>query len=188
MSNGHRLHLNLASHPKRNRRLLFLLTGILGGLLVILLAVGGSSVFRYGLRSRAVRRNVIEIDSKIQNADREEKQFTRQVNQAVRERQRWVDNVNQLIYRKSFSWIGLLRILEEMLPDACYIVSLAPAFKEDAAMDINFKVAAPNDDVWMTLVERLYTSGFKDVRQKSEIRGRDGSIIFDMSVRYERDN
>lgn len=186
MTDGHRLHLNLASHPKRNHRLLFLLTGVLGGLLVILLVVGGSSVFRYGLRSRAVRRNIVEIDRRIRDAEREEKESTRQVAQAQRENQRWVDQVNQLIYRKSFSWVGLLRVLEETLPDACYIVSLAPAFREDAAMDINFKVAAPNDEVWMTLVERLYTSGFKDVRQKSEVRGRDGSIIFDMSVRYER--
>ena len=186
MTNGKRLHLNLATHPVRNRRLLFLLTGVLGGLLVLLLAVGGSSVIRYGLRSRTVQKNIVELDRKIADADREEKEFARKVNQSVRENKKWVDNVNQLIYRKSFSWVGLLRIMEEMLPDACYIVSLAPAFKEDAAMDINFKVAAPNDEVWMTLVERLYTSGFRDVRQRSEVRGRDGFIIFDMSVRYER--
>ncbi len=187
MTNGQRLNLNLASHPAQNRRLFFLLLGLVGVLLVLLLVVGGSQVIRYGFRSRTVRANLSQVQQKITEADRKGKEFERQVAQAVREHQKPVDRLNQLIYRKSFSWVELLGSLEELLPDSCYIVSLKPAFHEDAVMDLRFKVASPDFNSWQILVGRIYELGFTDLRMESETRGTDGFIIFDMSVTYERD-
>ncbi len=187
MTNGQRLNLNLATHPARNRRLFFLLLGLLGGLLTALLFVGGSSVIRYGFRSRTVRANLSQVQQKITVTDREGNQFEQQITQAQRAHQRRVDTLNQLIYRKSFSWVELLGSLEELLPDSCYIISLKPAFHEDAVMDLRFKVASPDFNNWQILVGRIYELGFTDLRMESETRGTDGFIIYDISVTYERD-
>ena len=187
MTNGQHLRLNLATHPARNRRLLFSLLGLLGGLLAVLLIVGGSQVIRYGFRSRTVRANLFQVQQKIAAAEREERQFDSQIEQAELDHQRSVDKLNQLIYRKSFSWVELLGSLEELLPGPCYIVSLKPAFHEDAIMELRFKVASPDYDSWQVLVGRIYQLGFTDLRMESETRGTDGFIIFDMSVTYERD-
>jgi Tfp pilus assembly protein PilN len=187
MTNGQRLNLNLATHPARNRRLFLLLMGLVAGLLAVLLIVGGSQVIRYGFRSRTVRANLAQVQQKISAADTEGKEYERQISQAERDHQRRIDTLNQLIYRKSFSWVGLLGSLEELLPGPCYIVSLKPAFHEDAVMDLRFKVASPDYDSWQILVGRIYELGFTDLRMESETRGTDGFIIFDMAVTYERD-
>ncbi len=187
MRNGRRMSLNLATHPARNRRLFFFLTGLVAFLLGLLLILGVGNVIRYGFRTRTVKSAAQRIDREIGQAERETRQLEGQIEQAVREGQREVDNINQLIYRKSFSWTELLGSLEELLPPACYIDSLAPVFEDDADMDLRFKVASPDYDTWQKLVERLYAKGFRDLRLASEVRGRDGFIIFEISVRYERD-
>ncbi len=187
MKNGQRMYLNLASHPARNRRLFISLAGVLGSLLLLLLILGASNVIRYGFKNRTTRSNISQLDRRIADAQREEKQFVDQVNAAVRDHQRSVDSFNRVIYRKSFSWIDLLNSLEELLPDRCYIVSLAPAFYEDAVMDLRFKIASPDLENWMSLVDRLYEKGFAQIRLESWNRGTDGFFIYNMSVRYERD-
>ncbi len=186
MKNGRRMSLNLATHPARNRRLFFLLTGIIALLLSLLLILGVGNVIRYGFRTRSVKAAGQRIDRQITQAQRETMQLEGQIEQAVRGGQRQVDDINQLIYRKSFSWLELLGALEELLPPACYIDSLAPVFEEDADIDLRFKVASPDYKTWEALVGRLYAHGFKDLRLVNEVRGRDGFIIFEMSVRYER--
>ena len=187
MKSGRRQILNLATHPARNRRLFFLLLGLVGGLLAILLTVGGSRVIRYGLRSRTVRADLLHAQDQTRTAQREIQKLERQIAETERANQRSIDSLNQLIYRKSFSWIELLGSLEEMLPDPCYIVSLKPAFHEDAVMEVRLKVACPDYNAWQTLVGRIYEQGFTDYRAASETRGTDGFIIFDISVTYERD-
>lgn len=187
MKNGQRMYLNLASHPARNRRLFISLAGVLGALLLLLLILGVSNVVQYGFKNRTARSNLFQMDQRIAEAQREEKQFVRQVSEAVRDHQRSVDSFNRVIYRKSFSWINMLNSLEELLPDRCYIVSLAPAFHEDAVMDLRFKVASPDLENWMNLVDRLYEKGFEHIRLESQTRGTTGFFIYDMSVRYERD-
>ena len=187
MKNGKRRNLNLATLPVRNRRLFYLLLGLVGGLLALLLIVGGSRVIRYGLRSRTVRANLVQMQQRITSAERESEKLEKQIVQAERENQKNIDTFNQLIYRKSFSWVGLLSSLEELLPEPCYIVSLKPTFHEDAVMQVQLKVACPDYDAWQILVGRIYEQGFTDYRAASETRGSDGFIIFDISVTYERD-
>jgi hypothetical protein len=53
-------------------------------------------------------------------------------------------------------------------------------------MDLNFRVAAPDLETWLKLVESIYDLGFESMRLNSETRGSDGFFIYDMSVRYER--
>lgn len=187
MKNGQRMYLNLASHPAKNRRLFFSLAGVLGALLLLLLILGAGNVVQYGFKNRTIRSNLFQLDQRIAEAQREEKLFVKQVSEAVRDHQRSVDSFNRVIYRKSFSWINMLNSLEELLPDRCYIVSLAPAFHEDAVMDLRLKVASPDLENWMNLVDRLLEKGFEHIRLESQIRGANGLFIYDTSVTYERD-
>lgn len=186
MKNQQHLSLNLASHPVRNRRLFVILTLLVGSLLVILITTGVNGIVKYGLSGKNARDSIESINQEIVRLQRESKGHANLITQAKQENGKKVELINQIIYRKSFSWLTLLSRLEELLPDACYIVSLAPAFHEDASMDIRFKVASPNLDTLMILIDRLNKLNFTHIRLLSENRDQTGYIVYEISVGYER--
>lgn len=186
MNSQQLLFLNLASHPVRNRRLFVTLTVLIGLLLILLLSIGVNSIAKYGLRGRQARASIASINQEILKIQRENKGRANLITQAKQENGKKVELINQIIYRKSFSWSTLLSVLEEVLPDACYIVTLAPAFHEDASMDIRFKVASPNLETLLSLIDRLNELNFKHIRLLSENRDQTGYIVYEISVGYER--
>jgi hypothetical protein len=84
--------------------------------------------------------------------------------------------------------VRFLSVLEEVLPDACYIDSLEPSFREDATVDLNFRMVAPDSDHLYSLLERIVERGGRNVRLNQEDRDQRGNFIFDISVIYARDN
>ena len=171
MKNYKRLHLNLASHPARNRRLFFSLVTLLSLVILVIAIIGGGNFMRYGTKVRGFKSSLRQFQQETRTAEREEKNFTRQSKNALQELGKEVETLNGIIYRKSFSWIGFLNVLEEILPDACYITSLAPVFREDATVDLQFKIVSPDSDNFYTLIERFAERGGK---QHSAYPGRPG--------------
>ncbi len=188
MMNYKRLHLNLASHPARNRSLFFSLVMLLSLVILVIAVIGGGNFVRYGTKVRGFKSSLQQFQQESRTAEREENNFTRQSQTALQELGKEVETLNGIIYRKSFSWIGFLNVLEEILPDACYIVSLAPVFREDATVDLQFKIASPDSDNFYTLIERFAERGGKQIRLIREDRDQRGNFIFEISVIYARDN
>jgi hypothetical protein len=188
MKNHKSLHLNLASHPARNRRLFFSSIALLSLVILLIAFIGGGNFLRYGNKVRINKATVRQLDQSIRTAEREEGDFKRRTNTAARELGKEVETLNGIIYRKSFSWVRFLSVLEEVLPDACYIVSLAPVFREDASVDLNFKMVSPDSENFYTLLERIVERGGRDVRLIREDRDQRGNLIFEISVIYARDN
>lgn len=188
MTHRRSLYLNLATHPARNRRLFYFLVAMLSVVIMVIAVIGGGNFLRYGSRVRANKATIGQLGQDILRAQREEKDFERISQEASSDMGSEVEELNEVIFRKSFSWVGFLGALEEVLPDACYIISLEPAFQEDATVDLNFKMVSPDSENLYTLLEKIVEKGGRNVRLNQEDRDERGNFVFDISVIYARDN
>ena len=186
MNKRTRLNLELATHPVRNRRLFFLSFALLMILLVGLAAVSFDLYFDYKKRLGENSTKIETLELKLGTIQREESQTTDRIGEKMALLQPRIDLINDIIYRKNFSWIEFLSQLEEALPDRCYIVSLAPAPREDLGMEVRIKVASPNLDDLLLLYTRLGNLGFKNVLIRSEDQSANGLVLAEVSFSYER--
>jgi len=186
MTRQKKLNLNLATQPLRNRRLFFLLFGVLGVLFIAVLSWGGYTYLKYKNKNNNFERNRTQIEKKIRNEQREERRLTVQIEEAAKKYQSQVTLLNTLILKKSFSWADFLSALEEALPESCYIVSLEPFLTEDNQMEVRLEVAAPNLDELLKLNKNLYEKNFSSIRIISESAKEVGLLISEISLIYER--
>ena len=181
-----RVNLNLASHPLRNRRLFFLLFGVLGVLVFLISAAGGYTYWKYSRLNKTYSSQIVRMEQVVHQATREEKRLSTQIEAASQTYQKKIDLLNTLILKKSFSWVGFLSALEEALPPSCYIESLAPNLRGTNQMEVRLKVAAPSLDELLKLNENLYGMNFKGIRIISESVDEAGLLIAEITLIYER--
>ena len=186
MKKQKRVNLNLATNPLRNRRLFFLLFGILGVFILVISSLGGYTYWKYSGRNKTFLNQSARMERAVHEASREEKRLTTQIEEAAQMYQKKVDLLNTLILKKSFSWVGFLSALEEALPPSCYIESLAPNFRDDNQMEVRLKVAAPSLDELLNLNNNLYKMKFKGIRIISESINEAGLLIAEITLIYER--
>jgi Tfp pilus assembly protein PilN len=181
-----RVNLNLATHPLRNRRFFFLLSGILGVLTLVIFVSGGYTFWKYNKRNKNFQGNNAQMESMMHDAKREELRLTKQIEEAARSYQEKVDLLNTLILKKSFSWVDFLSALEESLPASCYIESLVPTLRENNLMEVRLKVAAPSLDELLKLNKNLFEKKFTGIRIISESISETGLLIAEITLAYER--
>lgn len=181
-----RVHLNLATHPVKNRRFFFLLFGVLTTLVLLISFAGGLTFWKYSNKNKNFRNNKAQIEKMINDAKREELRLSTKIEDASQNYQRKVDLLNTLILKKSFSWVEFLSALEESLPASCYIESLAPTLKENNQMEVRLKIAAPNLDELLKLNINLYEKGFTGIRIISEAINEAGILTAEITIIYER--
>jgi len=119
MKKQKRAHLNLASHPLKNRRFFLLLSGILGVLVIAITFLGGYTFWTYSKKNKNFKDNRAQIEKMITDAKREELRLSAQIEDASQSYQEKIDLLNTLILKKSFSWEKFLSALEEALPASC---------------------------------------------------------------------
>jgi len=181
-----RISLELASHPLRNRRLFFICLGVLVVFLVGLTAVSSNLYIKNGKKLGENRSKIEVLELKLRNIQREEVRLTNQLSEEASLNQPRIDLVNSIIRSKSFSWTSFLSDLEEALPGRCYIVSLAPAPRQDLGMEVRIRVASPNLDDLLLFYTRLGKLGFKNVLIRSEEQAANGLLFAEVSFSYER--
>jgi len=181
-----RVHLNLATHPLKNRRFFFLLFGVLTTLILVILLTGGLTFWKYSSKNRNFRNNSAQIEMMINDAKREELRLSAQIEDASQKYQGKVDLLNSLILKKSFSWVEFFSALEESLPASCYIESMAPTLMENNQMEVKLKIAAPNLDELLKLNRNLYKKNFSDIRIISEAINETGLLTAEITLFYER--
>ena len=93
--------------------------------------------------------------------------------------------INNLILRKTFSWVGFFSLLEEALPATSYFTALSPEQTTTGKIDIRLKVVTPNLDELVALVRNLYRLGFKQVSVINETKI-EGKMLSEVSAIYER--
>ena len=181
-----KIYLNLASRPLKNRRLFYFIFGLLGGTALIFSIHGGVVYIKYRLESKQINVAINRIENMEINIQRMDNKFTDQIEEASLESQEEVDMINSIIYKKSFSWVEFLSIFERTLPEACYLVSFDPVFKEGASISVKVKVASPDLGRLLKLINNLNTLKFKNIRLVNESKTENGLFIYEMSLDYER--
>ncbi len=181
-----RVHLNLATHPLKNRRFFFLLSGVLTTLVLVISFAGGWTFWKYSNKNKNFRNNNAQIEEMINDAKRKELRFSTQIEDASQNYQKKVDLLNSLILRKSFSWVEFFSALEESLPASCYIESLAPTLNENNQMEVRLKIAAPSLDELLKLNQNLYEKDFSGIRIISETINEAGLLTAEITLFYER--
>ena len=180
------MNLNLASHPTRNRRLFFMFLISLGVLFFIISIAGGSLYVNFREKVSVMRASLDEIEGENERLQREMIGYTSQLDKYSQTHQKKIDLINSMIYKKSFSWVKLLSTLEEVLPASCFIVSLSPAYEGEKSMGVRLRVAAPGLSAYMQLLKGLAAADFDQIRLISETETPNGFILYDMTIRYER--
>jgi Tfp pilus assembly protein PilN len=180
------LDLNLATRPLRNRRLFAAAVRGLAGLAVAAAALAAFSLLKYG--GEATRLRTVRAESARTQAEavREDKRLTADIRQAERTNRARIELVNGIIFRKSYSWTGLLTELEKALPGPSYITALTPSFKSDGAVAMNLRVTSRSLEDLLAFIDGLTARGFKDIQVFGETRSEDGRLITEISLTHER--
>jgi hypothetical protein len=184
--NAQRLDLNLASHPLRNRRFFFFLFSLLTAAFLALSFLAGGTFIEFNAKSRKTKAEIKKTERLIKTAQREEKSFSAQVEEAAKNDQGRVDLMNSIILRKSFSWTDFFSDLESSLPDSSYIVSLAQTLSEDSRMQVRFKVATPDVKQLLEFLNKLNALRFAQAVVNGEAENERGLLISEVSLIYER--
>ncbi|MEW5900787.1 MAG: hypothetical protein AB1715_04935, partial [Acidobacteriota bacterium] len=133
-------HLNLATRPRRNRRLFLSLAGLLSLALLAVVVLAAVLFLEFTLKKSEAKADLKEIEDGIGAAETEQRRLAAKNKEAAKKDQQTVDVINSLILRKSFSWTEFLSKLEEALPSSCHIQSLTPTQVEDTRIQCRFKV------------------------------------------------
>lgn len=181
-----KVSLNLASKPIRNRRLFYFLLCFVGITLMVVSFLAGEIFFTYRTKTNEVKTSIANLEQRMRIARRKEREFTTKIKEEEKNYKGKVDLINDIILRKSFSWIKFLANLENSLPDSSYIVSLAPKLTGESNMEVRFKVVSENLSGLLKLINNLRALGFEEIRVESEAKDERGLMVTEISFRYER--
>ncbi len=180
------LNLNLATRPRRNRRLYALLSRGLSALLVILAALTALAVLKFGGESARLRTSIAESRRLEEETRREEKRLTADIRAEEQLSRLRVDLVNGIILKKTFSWTTLFSELEAALPGPSFLTALTPNFTAEGAVALRLGVTSRDLDDLLSLINSLRDRGFKDIQVNGQSRSDDGRLMAEISLTYER--
>jgi len=186
MNNRPPLNLNLATRPRRNRRLYLLLSRGLAALLVVLAGSSALVILKFGGESARLKTSIAAVRKLEDEAKREEKRLMADIQAEERLSRVRVDLVNSIILKKTFSWTTLFSEFETALPGPSYITSLVPSFTDQGDLALRLRVTSRNSDDLRALIDNLNARSFKDIQVFDEARSDDGRLITEISLTYER--
>lgn len=151
-----RFRINLASQPYENTRRFFVEWG---AALVVVLILSGLLVFaavKTWRANHALSSSISDERARLDKLNDEEKAdiaiLDKPGNRDVREK---AEAINALILRKGLSWTRIFTDLEKMMPTRLHVVSIAPQFGDNGAIDIRMTVAGDSRDKAIELVQNI---------------------------------
>lgn len=186
MNESKRLSLNLATHPLRNRRLFFLLSGVLAVGLVFVLVLGVFFFVHYRAKGNDVREALSRVKESIDIAQNDIRKYSEKNKTLLQREEKKISLINSIILKKSFSWTELFAKLEKALPASSYVLSLTPSIKDDTHIDLRLKVVSGGLDALLELVDNLNALEFRRIRVEGEQRNERGELVSEISLSYER--
>ncbi len=165
--NGWNLVINLASEPRRNRRLYrFLLAG-----LDFLIVVALTGLVLLNLRSfdqfRDLRESSRNLEEKKASLAAENLKLNREVDNLRRRYGDQVEEVNIILERKASSWVTFFNRMEEALPPGCYLLTLNPP-ASSSGREFRVRVAMGSREELGQLIKNLQLQNFEEVRVLNE--------------------
>jgi type IV pilus assembly protein PilN len=165
-----RLDINLASHPYEDARRFWFRWG---GALVALGIISIWLIYYTGVAWLDARKeHQLAGKYEQQIAARDQQKANAQAlmnlpqNVSTRDRSQFL---NDLFYRKAFSWTRVFEDLEQVMPSGLHVVSIAPALADNNELAIKLVVAGTSHDHALELVRRMEDSQhFQQTRIESE--------------------
>ncbi len=179
-------NLNLASNPLRNKKFFYALFFVLGAMIILVSYFAAKTFLDYRSEAKKIKAQIRKTEQLIKGAEKEEKDYSARIEEAILRNKDKVDLANNIILRKSFSWTKLLSGLESSLPDSSYIVSLAPTLTEDSRMLLQLRVASPDLSELIKFLKNLHVLQFGKIRIEGEAENERGLLIAEVSLTYER--
>jgi hypothetical protein len=180
------IHLNLASHPYRDYRPVYVVVVAMSLLTAFLMLNNIETYYRYEHDTRATSTKIEQLESQT----RQEKQ-----RQEIAERQlRNLDLamldaqtrfVNAKLAERAFSWSTLLDELESVLPQDVRLVSVAPSFSGDGTIGLALDFEAKGPNGMIATINRMnadpqFANPFPGSEQLTEA----GGYKFNLSAQY----
>ncbi len=167
---------NLSTRPFYNERLVTLVM-VAAGLIVVLLTVfNATQLVSLSSRRSAVRAR-LEADRSAAARVRASAAAVEHTvdRQTLTQLAGWTHEANQLIDQRTFSWTGLLGLLEQTLPPDVRLVSISPRVEKGTFKVAMTVVARRLDDV-SGFIDALYATGaFYDVAPTEQQLREDGT-------------
>jgi len=187
-----RLDINLATHPYEDAQRFWLRWG--GGLIAMGAVTAGLLYFTVAgwLAARKERAMMAQYQTHIEERDNEKADAQALMNlpknASTRDRAQFL---NDLFYRKAFSWTQVFEDLERVMPPRVHVVSIRPELSSDNELAIKLVVAGDSRERALELVRKMETSThFHDTQIEQEsAQGGFGanaadSVTFDISALY----
>jgi len=151
-----RVDINLATQPYQDARQFWLRWGSVMALLVaatVLLFWVTASGWRSARQDRRLMR---QYEQQIAMRDKEradaEALMNLPQNSSTRDRSQFL---NDLFYRKAFSWTGVFEDLEQVMPPGLHVVSITPETAPNGDLSIKLTVAGESRDRALDLVRKM---------------------------------
>ncbi|OGD24248.1 MAG: hypothetical protein A2Y56_16410 [Candidatus Aminicenantes bacterium RBG_13_63_10] len=181
----HRIRLNLASSPLRNRNLFHLLAGVLILLAAAAAVWSGLLYARYHGRNAEARSALTGLALRSESAQAEVSAFQVKSREAARTLRDRVDFANEAIYLKGLSWTRFLAELETALPRTSQVAALAPTPLGKGRVEVRLRVVFSGLDDMLAFVNNLKSRSFANIRLMSEER-QAGRIVSEVTLSYEQ--
>ena len=178
------LTINLATFPQQNRRLHYLITGLMSVLFILVIVQSVMLLSTYGRKNTDAAAALMELDGRLNQVEEETRITTDAVRAAEETNRKKIDRLNGVILHKGFSWTAFLVELEDLLPDTCYIMSLAPKPRSSREVEVALQVAAPSLNELLLFLRRLTERNFfPSVR--SETKAENGYLLAGVTFVYQ---
>lgn len=180
------LHLNLATRPTRNRRFYHAARTGLAILAAAFIGLSGWTVARTSLKDAGVKSEIAAVRKTLDASRKEEREQTQATEKLKKTDSPRVALVNEVIFRKTFSWTSFLSEFETALPEASYITAFTPRFSGPRTVSIMARVVTRSLDDLLSLINALNARNFKGIQVNSEARSDNGQLVYEMNLTYER--
>jgi type IV pilus assembly protein PilN len=186
-----RLDINLATQPYEDSQRFWVHWG--GGLAALGIVTVGLLYFTLvsWLGARKDRRLIVQYQTQIQERDQEKADAQALMNMPqnanTRDRSQFL---NDLFYRKAFSWTQVFEELERVMPPRVHVVSIHPELAVDNELAIKLVVAGDSREKALELVRKMESSKHfhqTEIEQESVANGQASmgdAVRFDISALY----
>jgi type IV pilus assembly protein PilN len=151
-----RVNINLASHPYEDSGRFWLRWGAaiatVGALTIFLLSITTSGWISARKDRQIMAKYRAEIAERDQERSNAQALMNLPKNTSTRDRSQFL---NDLFYRKAFSWTKVFEALEQVMPPGLHVVSIHPEAAVDNGLSIKLVVAGESRDRALELVRKM---------------------------------
>jgi len=187
-----RLNINLATQPYEDARRFWFQWG--GALAALAIVTAGLLYFTFlgWLGARKDRALIRQYEQQIAERDKEKADAQTLMNlpqnASTRDRSQFL---NDLFYRKAFSWTRVFEDLEQVMPPRVHVVSIQPELASNNELAIKLIVAGDSRERALELVRKMEASKHfqqTEIQQESAETGNTSNpadtVKFDISALY----